>query len=171
VSSREQPSRRTKPWLSRATGLWLAALIVLWTLTWWSLNIIDARWQLIVPLTLLALGVASTVRFGQLLSARRASVRVTRLSLLATVILTMWSFVALVVTMLVHHSSFGTVVATVVFGTFIAAMLALVCFCVLSGLLWVGTLFGVAQFRGGRRPDPSDAVEIEDDHFSTWDLR
>ncbi len=129
-----------------------------------SLTIVNARWQLIVPVSLLIYGALLTVRYGRDIKKRRAKVRLARLSLLATAVLTAWSFLAVIVTMLIHHTAFGEVVTTVLFGTFVATLLAMVCFFIVFALLWTGALFAGARYERHSWDGNDDGEAIVDNY-------
>ena len=143
---------------ARATTVWIGSLVVLWTVAWMSMNVIHAKWELIVPMGLLAAGAVLTVGFGRTLGPRKVRGRINRMAQLATLALTAWSFAALIVSLLIYNVALGSIVSTVVFGSFVAVILALVCYFVLMGLLWLGTLLGPKTPRR-----PREHVHVRDE--------
>jgi hypothetical protein len=104
------------------------------------LDVINAKWEEVLPAGFIGAGVLASVYFGRALSLAGARGRIRRFAVVATVVLTIWSYAALAVALVTHGSSLGATLSTLIFGTFVAVILALICFVVLWALLWIGSI-------------------------------
>ncbi len=167
MNDRDHATSALSPRLARGAFVWMAALTLLWTAAWMVLDAISAKWQVVAPALLIVLGAGATVAFGRVLGANGAGARSARLAFIATVVLATWSYVAFIVTLVVHHSGVGAIISIIVFGSFVAVLLSIGCFCTLFALLKIGVVFRQRGApRAQRAVDEGDARR--DSSPSAW---
>ena len=119
---------------------------------WMGFNAAPSKAWLVVPLLLALGGVLSVVVMGNLLKYLGVRDRRNQLAVFATLVLTVWSFLAMTVTFVVTNQGFGATVAMWFFGLFIAVPLGIAGFVFLQLLLRLGAalpILRVTQKVGG----------------------
>lgn len=140
---RERSSLRSSSRVTRRALVWIAQLIATWTVGWIFLDVIPSKGWVIFPVASFGAGVFVTARFGSSLATSPTPVNSRRLAFVATLMLGAWSYLAVLITVIIDGSASGLGIVSFMFAELFAATLAAaIGFVVLWVLLELGVRLG-----------------------------